>query len=50
MPKILVLVALVAIGLIVWFLLLPELRKADIPDNQPQLPRHRIEMPNPFDE
>lgn len=50
MPKLLVVLALIAIGLIVWFLLLPELRKADLPDNDPQLPRQRIEMPNPFDE
>lgn len=50
MPKLLVLLALIGIGLIVWFLLLPELRKADIPDEGPQLPRHRVEVPNPFDE
>jgi hypothetical protein len=49
-PKLLVLVGLIAIGLIVWFVLLPELQKADLPDHQPQLPRHRVEVPNPFDE
>jgi hypothetical protein len=49
-PKLLVLLALIAVGLIVWFLLLPELRKADFPDNDPQLPRRTFEMPNPFDE
>lgn len=50
MPKFLVALAVVGIGLLIWFVLLPELQKADLPDNRPQLPRRTFEMPDPFEQ